>query len=441
MMEEMGANRFICYLLIRRLSVSLATVKRELKQASMHSGQNDLGAKLNAIIETAIDGIITIDKSGIVQTVNRAAASMFLYDQDEIIGNKINMLMPDPMRTEHDSYIQNYLRTGERKIIGIGREVTGLRKDGTTFPLRLAVSRVELAEKVVFTGILHDLSEVHEARNELLKLNEQLEKLVEQRTVELEAVVNRLLSTNTKLEANEKELKISLDKEKELNELKSRFVSMASHEFRTPLSTILSSAALISRYRTSEQNENRDKHVKRIKSAVTNLTGILNDFLSLSKLEEGKVSISLSPVALPELCRLVADEVQGMLKEGQHVEYAHEGDIEIQADSKILKNVLFNLVSNAIKYSGPGTMIDIRSQVTEEKTSIIIKDEGIGIPEPEQKHLFNRFFRASNVETIQGTGLGLNIVKEYVDLLGGTVNFESIEGKGTTFTINLFAEQ
>jgi signal transduction histidine kinase len=236
----------------------------------------------------------------------------------------------------------------------------------------------------------------------------------------------------------EEELKTSLAKEKELSELKSRFVSMASHEFRTPLSTIMSSASLISRYTESDQNEKRIKHVERIKSAVGNLTGILNDFLSLSKLEEGKVGLNIEDLNMSDMCRIVNEDLEGLLKKGQRINHKSIGEFRIlKTDKRILKNVLFNIVSNAVKYSGEGDLIECRVQYGNEDLEISIVDEGIGIPENEQKHLFDRFFRASNVETIQGTGLGLNIVKQYVKLLKGSISFKSIPQKGTTFTIRL----
>lgn len=362
---------------------------------------------------------------------------MFGYHPEEVIGHNISMLMPEPYRSEHDGYLHNYLMTRKPKIIGIGREVTAQRKDGTIFPFRLAVNEVILNDRIIFTGIVHDLSDIKQAEQELKRVNEELELIVEERTNELEEVVNRLLSTNSQLKENEIRLKESLDKEKELNELKSRFVSMASHEFRTPLSTIVSSAAIISRYNKEDQDDSRQKHVKRIKSAVANLTGILNDFLSLSKLEEGRVDSTFTSFKILELCHDVGEEVQGLLKEEQQILHTHEGEDEIISDQRILKNILFNIISNAIKYSAAGTTITCQTSMGESDLDITISDQGIGIPENEQKYLFNRFFRASNVETIQGTGLGLNIVKEYIELLNGSVSFKSESGVGTTFYLSI----
>jgi len=403
----------------------------------MDSIYSDLAQKLKGIIETAIDGIITIDDKGIVESVNKAAASQFGYDPNDIIGQNIKMLMPEPYHSEHDGYLHRYNTTKVPRIIGIGREVIGKRKDNSQFPFRLAVSEVILNSRVIYTGIIHDLSDIKRAESELIELNEKLEDKVEKRTNELEKVVNKLLTTNTKLEKSEKELNLALEKEKELSELKSRFVSLASHEFRTPLSTIMSSASLISKYTEESHNEKRQKHVNRIKSAVTNLTGILNDFLSLSKIEEGKVEVSKSEIDLNLLCELVVDEVRGLLKENQKIVINHDLSYKLFSDERILKNILFNLISNAIKYSGEDSFINCKIYESKQTVRIEIQDQGLGIPENEQKYLFDRFFRASNVETIQGTGLGLNIVKRYVELLGGEISFQSEEGIGTTFFISL----
>lgn len=213
---------------------------------------------------------------------------------------------------------------------------------------------------------------------------------------------------------------------------------MASHEFRTPLSTILSSASIINRYTKSENQEQRDKHIKRIKSAVNNLTGILNDFLSLSKLEEGKIEYQPTEFEIIEFCSETSDEIQGLLKPGQYIKF----DCTIPKtivflDNRVLKNVLFNLLSNASKYSSEDAKITCRLSIVNRYLHLQIIDEGIGIPKQDQQHLFGRFFRASNSMNIQGTGLGLHIVKQYVELMKGTVSYESEENKGSIFSITI----
>ena len=417
----------------------------------MSKGSSDFALTLQSIIETAIDGIITIDDKAIVESINPAAAGIFGYSPKEVIGNNIKMLMPEPYHSEHDGYVHRYNKTKQPKIIGTGREVKGQRKDMTVFPFRLAVSEVILNNRVIFTGIIHDLSEVKRAEEEIISLNKELEAKVNQRTVDLEKAVNKLLHTNislekeikdritieSKLKASEVELKQALSQEIELSNLKSRFVSMASHEFRTPLTSILSSASLLGRYVQGIENKNIDKHLARIKSSVSTLTGILNDFLSLSKLEEGKVEINLTSLNIDDLCLEIIDATKGLIKkEGQVIIHEIHGDPQpMLIDQRILKNILFNLISNATKYSSDKVYCNVYFNDT--NMEFRIKDTGIGIPYDDQKHLFSRFFRASNVTNIQGTGLGLNIVKHYVELLGGSIHFESEAEKGTTFFIIL----
>ncbi|MCB9264225.1 MAG: PAS domain S-box protein [Lewinellaceae bacterium] len=407
---------------------------------------------LEAVINTAVDGIIIIDKKGIMQMANPAASRLFGYEVDEMRGQNVNILMPPPHAGDHDGYIRNYLKTGTEKIIGIGREVEGLRKDGARFPFKLGVSRVELEGKVLFAGVIHDLTEQKRAEARILYLNKELEQKVEERTEKLTEVVNKLLQSNIKLEREIKErkaaeaalrqkqeqLRRSLEKEKELSELKSRFVSMASHEFRTPLTTIASSTELLGLYTESGQQEKRDKHLRRIKSAVTNLTGILGDFLSLSKLEEGKIQVNPVPFTLENLGEEVVEEMQSLLKPGQQLRTDFR-DVQQNTflDKKILKNIFINLLSNAIKYSGERSTVHFELFQEGQTIRAAIRDEGIGIPKEDQKHLFTRFFRATNSVNIQGTGLGLNIVKRYIDLLDGRIWFESKEGEGTAFFIEI----
>ncbi|MEN0048721.1 MAG: PAS domain-containing sensor histidine kinase [Bacteroidota bacterium] len=411
---------------------------------------------LRAIFEGAIDGIIAIDRKGTVEAVNASAARLFGYEMKEILGKNIKQLMPSPDRERHDEYMENYHRTGIKKIIGIGREVEGQRKDGKVFPFRLSVSEVQTGQETFYTGFIHDVSDLNQARAQLEILNTQLEQLVEARTEELSDVVNRLLKTNKQLEhearereaaeaalrASEKEIRQAYEKEKELGVLKSRFVSMASHEFRTPLTTINSSAALLARYILTEQQGKREKHVDRIKTSVDHMTGILNDFLSLSKLEEGKISLKWRKVNWKDFCESTLEELSGNLKNGQRFNCQNEaGNLIFTSDERLLKQIFYNLLSNAIKYSAERSVISIKSKLENNQLQISIADPGIGIPKVEQQYLFTRFFRAKNASNIQGTGLGLTIVQKYLDLLGGTISFESEEGKGTTFFIEIPTEQ
>jgi|AntRauTorckE5430_2_1112549.scaffolds.fasta_scaffold01812_4 PAS domain S-box-containing protein len=417
----------------------------ELKKAEtdLKESQN----QLNAIIDNAVDGIITIDERGRMQIVNPAAAGLFGYKVEELVGQNVHVIAPTPHREKHDGYIEKYLETGERKIIGIGREVIGLRKDGSTFPCMLSVSEIDFGDRKLFAGLIHDLTQRKADEERIKTLNTELEKRVEERTEKLVEVVNKLLLTNDNLKREIQERKVveaalqqsqievkkALEKERELNELKSRFVSMASHEFRTPLSTILTSASLIGRYTAPGTEEKREKHINRIKSAVGNLTGILNDFLSLSKLEEGRFENVPQTFDLKELVLKTVDEIKMLTKPNQDIIYHHEGTTEVFLDIKFTRNICINLLSNAIKYSEKD--IFINTEITKETIKITVKDQGIGIPKEEQEYLFTRFFRAKNAINIQGTGLGLNIVRKYLELMNGTITFESELNEGTMLII------
>jgi signal transduction histidine kinase len=271
---------------------------------------------------------------------------------------------------------------------------------------------------------------------EIQKLNTELEQRVVARTQELGQAITQLEKTNKSLFAAQQEIKKALQREKELNELKSRFVTIASHEFRTPLSTVLSSASLIGKYKLSEEDEKRQKHVNRIKSAVSNLTTILNDFLSLSRIEEGKVYNVPTTFELAPFAADIVEEMQGYIKVGQQMHYRHQGVAEpVTLDKQLFRNILLNLLSNASKYSAEGRNIYLDTEITPEKIIIQVRDEGIGIPEADQAHLFTLFFRAQNAANYEGTGLGLNIVKRYVDLMNGSLHYQSALDAGTTFTI------
>jgi PAS domain S-box-containing protein len=242
----------------------------------------------------------------------------------------------------------------------------------------------------------------------------------------------------TKQKNAELEMIKALDKERELSELKSRFVSMASHEFRTPLTTVLSSANLMTKYAQNSDFEARqEKQIGRIKNSVRQLTNLLEDFLSIEKLEAGKISVSPSSFVLQEWVLDLVEEMGLQTKQGQKIRYKQKTLDSVWIDKQLLKNILYNLLTNAIKYSPENSPIDITVSVTTKAIEIRIQDYGIGIPENEQNQLFERFFRAKNATNIQGTGLGLSIVKKYVQLLHGNITFTSTSEKGSTFILNL----
>jgi two-component system sensor kinase FixL len=412
-------------------------------------------AFLKNIFDTAVDGIVVIDSTGQILLTNPAAALLFGYSAREMTGKNVSMLMANPHQEQHDGYLNRYLLTGEARIIGIGREVEGRRKDGTLFPFRLSISEVRLDDgRRIFTGIVHDISAIKMAERELRELNQELERKVRERTEDLSKAVNRLLVTNSNLEHEVRErkrteqkllqiqgeLEQGLEREKELGELKSRFLTLASHEFRTPLTAILSSASLIARYTDEKSQPKRQRHIDRIHGAVRNLTGLLEDFLSVGRLQEGRVQPKFEPTELVScLAEWTREFQESVWKEGE-VRFACPQELPVlnlDTDPRIVQNMLLNLLSNAVKYSTEPIAVQVQLEAQPGFVLIHVRDRGIGIPEREQEHLADRFFRASNAVNIQGTGLGLHIVREYAELLGGTLTFVSQLGEGSVFSIRL----
>jgi signal transduction histidine kinase len=249
-----------------------------------------------------------------------------------------------------------------------------------------------------------------------------------------------MLGMNARLEQRVRErtryLTEALDKEKTLSLLKSRFVSLASHEFRTPLSGILSSANLLSRYTTAEDQAKRDKHIANIISSVNVLTEILNDFLSVGKIEEGKVYVRPVEFDIQQYISTLVGDLQVIAKHGQQLNYKHEGPDKICLDSSLLRHILMNLITNAIKFSLDDGIIEITTKNNKDSFILSVKDYGLGIPEEDQQHLFELFFRGANVANIQGTGLGLHIIAKYAALMKGKIEYTTELNKGTEFVIS-----
>ena len=413
---------------------------------------------LNKIFLGAGEGIIIVDSEGKIRLINKRAEEIFEYEQNELIGRVIEDLIPQKYHKQHVPHRTKYIANPVTRPMGIGRHLTGQRKSGREFPVEVSLSYVMHEEEKLVVAFISDITRrkeqedaLKESQEKLKEYTSELESKVQERTQELEhlnlglksQIRERKLaeaalnSSLEELKKAEKEILNALEKEKELNEMKSRFISMASHEFRTPLTTIHSSANLVAKYTEAEQQTNRDKHVNRIKSAVNNLTNILNDFLSLEKLESGAITMKVEPFKMTSLFREVEEVFEQGLKKDQHLKITIEEDItEVVSDPHILKNIIINLISNAIKYSDEGKTITATTSRVNDHIQIAIKDEGIGIPLDEQKNLFQRFFRADNASNIQGTGLGLNIVKRYIDLINGNITFTSKENQGSEFVIS-----
>ena len=396
------------------------------------------------IFQSMTEGIIVVDRAGKILVGNPIAEEMFGYTKEELTGMQMEKLLPERYRNKHLSFRADFNSHPAPRRMGTGRDLSALKKNGIEFPVEISLSYSQTGGNFIAIAFITDISLRKKAEEALKQGEEQLiiyaaelEKKVAARTEDLNASIKTLESEIKERKRAEEEARKALEKERELNELKSRFVSIASHEFRTPLSTILSSISLVEQYKQKGELDKIDKHTLRVRSSVNHLTSILNDFLSLGKLEEGKVDVKAEQINLQDLCSDINEEIKVQLKSGQEIKVNCESDELVLTDPRILRNILFNLLSNASKYSDAGQKIYLIIHQTKSHFEISIKDEGIGIPEEDKRHLFDRFFRASNASNIPGTGLGLNIVRRYVELLGGSINFTSEYNKGTTFVINI----
>ncbi len=403
------------------------------------------GEALKEIFQSMMEGFVVVDKDGIILVVNPIGEKMFGYGTGELIGRPLELLLPERYRGHHARLRQDFNGNPVPRRMGLGRDLTGLRKDGIEFPIEISLSYSNASGSFIAIAFISDITLRKKAEEALRQSEEQLivyatelEKKVKARTEDLNTSVRNLEKEVAERKKAEEEVLHALAKERELNEMKSKFVSIASHEFRTPLSTILSSISLIEQYRQIGQFDKIDKHVARARASANHMTSILNDFLSVGKLEEGKVEIIREQVNINDLLSDIAEEIKLTLKPGQQIQIGSPAKLSnLYTDGRMLRNVLFNLLSNASKYSEEGKTIRLSCSTQPSGLMVSIEDNGIGIPEEDQRHLFERFFRASNAINIQGTGLGLNIVKRYLDLLNGTISFTSEYGKGSTFTIQL----
>lgn len=385
---------------------------------------------LDALFLYATEGILVANDKGEIIRTNPSAERLFGYQKDELIGKKIEVLVPKRLSGNHVEHRDKFHHNPHARSMGREMELFGLKKDGSEFPLEISLSPYSTPKGRFVIAFIVDTTLRKKAEEKLKNYSADLEKQVKNRTLILEEAIQEL-------EKTKKELNNALNKEKELNELKSRFVSMASHEFRTPLTTMMSSLSLVTKYGEANDKENQVKHVSKIKTSINNLTDILNDFLSISKLEEGKIENVPENINVKTFIEDIISEMKFMISENQKIIFLHSGNEIVSIDKKLLKNILFNLISNAIKFSPNGGLIEVSADISNSDVKISVKDSGIGISEEDQKHLFERFFRGHNATHIQGTGLGLNIVTRYIELMEGSIDLESKENVGTIFTIKL----
>jgi PAS domain S-box-containing protein len=363
-----------------------------------------------AILDNAGAIIIATDREGIITLFNPEATINVGYNESEVVNKYTPVLFYDKneiackrkdLLNEFGVTIKgdfDVLVEKSRRNIHEEEQYTFIRKNGTSFPALLTITAIRDTggEITGFMGIAFDISERKKTEEYLLE---------------------------------------SLKKERELNELKSGFVSMASHEFRTPLSTVLSSAYLIEKYSTTDDQPKREKHLQRIFSSVNMLTHILNDFLSVGKIEEGKILVRPTNFNIQELVIAIKGEIKNNLKKHQKIRYHHEGNPEVLLDASLLKHIIMNLISNASKFSPETSLIEMKTICKNNRITLSVKDRGLGISKEDQQHLMEQFFRGANTGNVQGTGLGLHIVSKYAELMNGKVAYKSELEKGTEFII------
>ncbi|MEP3207555.1 MAG: PAS domain S-box protein [Maribacter sp.] len=398
--------------------ISITPIKNEAGEISHFIGiQDDITNRKNSerernhwskIFDESFNEIFVFDTLSLqFINVNQGALTNIGYSLEELLQLTPVDIKPNYTEVEFRKTIAPLLEKTDRKI---QFETVHQRKDGSMYPVEVHLQMSTLGEKEVFLAIILDITERY-------NYTEKLEKQVKART---------------------KQLTEALAKEKELNELKTRFLSLVSHEFKTPLSSILTSITLLGKYTQTEQQEKRDKHVTTIKNKVKYLDTILNDFLSVERLESGKVNYKIERFPLSKIVNEVVYNSNMLLKAGQKIQYPENiNDLIVKFDEKTLELVLSNLIHNAIKYSPEDSVINLLVEKGDITLVLKVIDEGIGIPEKEQKHIFNRYFRAENALLTQGTGIGLNIAKQHLENLGASLEFSSTENKGSTFAVHI----
>ncbi len=378
------------------------------------------------IINSSDDGILSKTLDGVIMSWNKGAENIFGYTAKEIIGQNISVIIPLEYM-EDERMIIHKIKNGEYVE---HYETVRLRKNKQQVYVSLTISPIKdtMGNIVGASKIVRDITVRKLMEQELRKLNSELEHKVDSRT-------KMLQETLTELEKSKDELSETLKNEKGLNELKSRFVTTASHEFRTPLSTILSSTFLLEKYNAATEIDKREKHILYIKTAVADMKNILEDFLSLGKLEEGLIQTKQAILPAAEFFKevqTIVDEMEHHCKMSQKIIFQHTGNSGVYIDKHLFRNILLNLFSNAIKFSREGTAITINCAANEDKLTVSVKDNGIGISVEDLEHLFERFYRAKNAANIQGTGLGLHIVSKYLELMNGNIEIKSQLNNGTT---------
>ncbi|MCH7819586.1 MAG: PAS domain S-box protein, partial [Candidatus Marinimicrobia bacterium] len=383
---------------------NIIRIERLVKERTVELAHSE--SRIRGVVETIVDGIITIDEQGIIKSVNKATERLFEYEAEEIIGKNVKILMPAPYSDEHDGYLKNYRTTGKKKIIGIGREVSGRRKDGSDFPLYLAVSEVNIGGKRLFTGIVRDLSELRNTQNDLMRAKEEAE---------------------------------------EANEIKSQFLANMSHELRTPLNAIIGYSEMLDEEFQESGEQQHSDDVKKINRSGKHLLSLINDILDISKIEAGKMDLYVESFTIKSLIDEVITTITPLAEQNRNSLKFSIADksVTIQNDRTKLRQILYNLLSNACKFTTDGKInlsANIKKNEDGEDCFLVeVTDSGIGMTKEQLKKIFNPFIQADSSTTRRygGTGLGLVLTKQITELLGGKISLISEMGKGTTFTVTV----
>jgi hypothetical protein len=362
-------------------------------------------------------GILVFNNERDIVLANIPISLIFEYSSEELRKFKACKLF------KNCGVLKNFIIHSDKQKYKTLVELIGVKKSGQEFPVEVSFGKIEYEGKPYFKLLLTDISLRKKREKKIKSLNSQLEEEVKLRNIELEQVIEKL--------------KKSLSKEKELNFLKTKFIALASHEFKTPLSAILSSTELMAKYADLNNFEKRNEHLSKIKSMINHLNNMLDDLLTLENIESGEINLNITKFNLNDLIRDIYKNSKPLLKKNQQLIFNNNDDKEIYHDYKIITIILTNLLYNAIKYTNEDGSIKVEIKSNKKNIYFTIEDNGIGIPINEQNLIFTRFFRAKNALYYPGTGIGLNIVKGYIQNLNGAISFESTENKGTIFKIQL----
>jgi len=396
------------------------------------------------LFDSIPEAVLIVNEKQQLVSFNHGSEKLFGYKKNEILNKPFSILIPKKFHSIHSNFFETYTNSNNSNLLNT-YNLLGLAKNDKTFIAEIKINKIKIENEIYIIGLISEISERKKSEKKITLLNTQLEGIVKQRTAQLNNSINKLKELNKSLEIEikkriegETKIKNALKKEKELNELKTKFLSMVSHEFKTPLSGILTSTMLLSKYQLNDQQDKRDKHISTIANKVHYLNNILNDFLSLERLNSDKVAYKFSTFNLSKIINEVVYNANMLLKRGQKINIPNNIDEYIlYQDEMFLELALSNLINNAVKYSPQNTSIDIEVAAKNKNLEFKIIDQGIGIPEKDQKYIFNRYFRAENALNSQGTGIGLNIVKSHLENLGGSIQFSSKENVGSTFTFEL----